>query len=378
MSEAPPFLPYTRHSITEEDVEAVTRALRSGWLTTGPAVERFERALAERAGSAHAVVVSSGTAALHAVTHALGLGPGDEVIVPSMTFAATANAVLFEGARPVFADIDPRTLNLTAGHVEDRLSERTRAVIAVDYAGLPCDYDALREVCTREGLTLVADASHALGATLRGRPVGSLADLTTFSFHPAKHVAAGEGGAVTTDDAALAARMRRFRFHGLSREPAGGELGAYQYVMVELGYNYRLSDLHAALGHSQLCRLDAQLARRRDLAARYDRAFAAMPRVERPARADDGTHALHLYVIQVAAERRDALLAGLRAEGIGANVHYLPVHLHPFYREHLGTGPGHCPHAEAAYERVVSLPLFADMTEADVDRVVAAVGRLIG
>jgi perosamine synthetase len=354
-------IPYGRPSLDDEDVAAVVRVLRSEWLTTGPAVSEFEAAFAAATGSSEAVAVSSGTAALHAAMHALGVGPGDEVIVPTLTFAASANCVLFTGATPVFADVDPATLLVDPRSVESLVSPRTKAIIAVDYAGQPCDYPALRALADRHALALVADACHSLGGSLDGRPVGTLADLSCFSLHPVKHVTTGEGGVVTTADAELAARMRRFRNHGITsdhRERA--ETGSWFYEMVELGFNYRITDFQCALGTSQLRKLPRWIAQRQDLALYYDEVFADVDGIEPLAVHAGVGHAYHLYVVQV--DDRDDLFARLRHDGIGANVHYVPVHLHPYYRERLGTGPGLCPVAEAAYERIISLPLFPELS----------------
>lgn len=371
-------IPYGRQSITEDEIRAVVDVLRSDWLTTGPAVEAFERALAECSGAAEAVTLSNGTAALHAAMFALAIGPGDEVIVPTMTFAATANCVVYQGARPVFADVEPSTLLLDPAEVERRITPRTRAIIAVDYAGQPCDYAALGAIAVRHGLALVADAAHALGARSAAGPVGSLALMTTFSFHPVKPITTGEGGAVVTSDAGLAARMRQFRNHGISQDHRQRwAAGTWRYEMTELGYNYRLSDVHCALGLAQLRRLPAMIGRRREIARRYDRAFAGLGGV-RPLAVREGVgHGYHLYVVRVDRERfgagRDELFARLRRAGVGANVHYLPVHLHPFYRDRFGTGDGDCPAAEAAFAEILTLPLFAGMTDDEADRVIGAV-----
>jgi perosamine synthetase len=368
-------IPYGRQTIDTEDVRAVAEVLRSDWLTTGPAVEQFERAIAEFTGARHAVAVSSGTAALHAAVHALGIGPGDEVIVPPITFAATANAVVFEGGTPVFADVDPDTLLLDPAEVERKITPRTKAMIPVDYAGQPCDYDCLRAVTDRHGIALIADACHSLGAEYKGRRSGSLADMTAFSFHPVKHITTGEGGMVTTDDDELAARLRRFRNHGISTDHRQrAKAGSWFYEMEELGYNYRISDFQCALGTSQLHKLPGWIARRRRIAAAYDAALAACswrPLAVRP----DVCHAWHLYVVQVSADRA-AAFGALRTAGIGVNVHYVPVHLHPFYRRRFGTGPGLCPRAEHAYERLLSLPMYPAMRGAEVEAVIAAIRRL--
>ena len=376
-------LPYGRQCVAEEDVQLVVDVLRSDWLTTGPVVEQFEQAVARRVGACEAVAVSSGTAALHAAMFALRIAPGDEVIVPAMTFAATANCVVFQGGTPVFADVDPATLLLDANAAEGLITARTRAIIGVDFAGQPCDYEALGRLAGRHGLALVADASHALGAVDRGRPVGSLARLSTFSLHPVKAITTGEGGIVTTDDRGLAERMRRFRNHGFSTDHRQrAARGSWHYEMTELGYNYRLTDFQCALGLGQLSKLEGWLARRRAIAARYDRAFARLDGV-RPLSTREGvSHARHLYVIrldrQLLGTDRATVYEALRAEGIGVGVHYIPVHLHPFYRRRFGTGPGLCPAAEAAYEEILSLPLFPAMTDDDAAHVTAAVEKVLG
>jgi perosamine synthetase len=370
-------LPYGRQWIDEEDIAAVVAVLRSDWLTTGPQVAEFEKAFAQAVGAAEAVAVNSGTAALHAAMAALGIGPGDEVIVPALTFAATANCVCYRGGTPVFADVGPETLLVDPLSVAARLTPKTRAVIAVDYAGQPCDYAALQALADRHGLALVADACHAVGATYHGRPVGSLAALSTFSFHPVKPMTTGEGGMITTDDATLAQRMRTFRNHGITTDHRQREAaGSWFYEMVELGFNYRLTDLQCALGLAQLRRLPDWIRRRQEIARRYNEAFAAHPCATPLVLRPDRTHAYHLYVVRVAGDRRRAFTA-LRDRGIGVQVHYIPVHLHPFYRQRLGTGPGLCPVAETAYEHVLSLPIFPQMTDADVESVVAAVAQSV-
>lgn len=371
-------LPYGRQTVDEDDIAIVADVLRSDWLTTGPKVEEFERALAAFTGSAFAVAVSSGTAALHAAMAALGIGPGDEVIVPAITFVASANCVVYQGGTPVFADVDPRTLLVAPADVERKITPRTRAIVAVDYAGQPCDYAALRALAARHGLALVADACHALGGAEGGRPVGSLADLSTFSLHPVKPITCGEGGAITTNDADLAAKMRVFRNHGISTDFRQREkLGSWAYEMVGLGFNYRLSDLQCALAASQLRKLPAWVARRQAIAARYDAAFAEATALRPLAVRPGVAHGYHLYVISLRAGLdRGAFFTDLRAQGIGANVHYAPVYLHPFYREKFGTVPGLCPAAESAYAQILTLPVFPRMTDADADDVIAAVQRV--
>jgi perosamine synthetase len=378
----PPFLPYARPTITDDDVRLVVDALRSDWLTTGPIVERFERAVADYVGAAHAVALSSGTAALHAAMFALGIGPGDEVIVPAMTFAATANCVVYQGGTPVFADVDPHTLLLDPAKAAVRVTPRTRAIIGVDFAGQPCDYEALGPLARRWSLVLVADASHALGAADRGTPAGALADLSTFSLHAVKPITTGEGGVVTTDDRTLAELIGRFRNHGFSQDHRQrADANTWYYEMTDLGYNYRLTDLQCALGLGQLAKLDGWLARRREIAEWYDRAVDRLPGVRGLTLRDGVEHARHLYVVrldrEVLAADRATVFRRLRAEGIGVGVHYIPVHLHPFYRDRFGTGPGLCPVAEAAYEELLTLPMFPAMTDDDVARVLATLENVI-
>lgn len=371
-------IPYGKQTIDAEDIEAVVEVLQSDWLTTGPKVDEFERAVADLVGAKYAVAVNSGTAALHAAMHALGIGPGDEVIVPAMTFAATANCVVFQGGTPVFADVDPETLLIDPSSVENRISPKTRAVIAVDYAGQPCDYDALAAITREHDLALVADACHSLGGRYKNRPVGTLAALSAFSFHPVKHITTGEGGMITTDDPQLAEKMCLFRNHGITTDHRQRNAKvSWFYEMTELGYNYRITDFQCALGLSQLNKLSGWIARRQEIASRYGEAFRDMPTV-RPltVRADAG-HAYHLYVVRLRGVDRETAFSGLRADGIGVNVHYIPVHLHPFYQQRFGTFPGMLPVAEKAYGEVLSLPMFPAMSDAMVDRVIAAMRKVV-
>jgi perosamine synthetase len=366
-----PSLPYGRQSVDLDDVQAVASALQSDWLTTGPAVDAFEQAVASYVGATHGVAVSNGTAALHTALYGLGVGPGDEVIVPPMTFAATANAAVYLGATPVFADVDYDTLLLNPGEVERKITNRTKAVVTVDYAGQPCDYDQLWPIVERYGLKVVADGCHALGAKYRDTHVGAIAHATAFSFHPVKHITTGEGGMVVTNDEEAAIRMRRFRNHGMSTDQRQrAEQGSWYYEITDLGFNYRISDFQCALGTSQLRKLPRWLERRRQIAARYDAGFSTH-RAICPLRVrSDSCHAYHLYVVRVHGNRQD-IFRKMRERGIGVNVHYIPVHLHPFYRRQFGTGLGLCPIAEAAYEEILSLPIFPLMSDGDCDRVIA-------
>ncbi len=365
------FLPYGRQEIGDADVKAVVEALVSGWLTTGPRVARFEKAFAQHCGAAEAVAVNSGTAALHAAMRALGLHTGDEVIVPAITFAASANAAVYEGATPVFADVDPDTLLVDPASVRARIGPRTKAIVAVDYAGQPADYDALKDIARGRGIRLIADACHAPGATYKGRAVGTLADISCFSFHPVKHLTTCEGGMSVTEDARMAAQMRRFRNHGIDSDHRAREAaGAYAYDMTELGYNYRLPDVQCALGLAQLTRLNKWVHARQKVAALYDKALTRVPQVTPLKTHHDRTHAYHIYVVKLdPALDRDKVFATLRAKGIGANVHYAPVYLHSYYRAR-GYGAGLAPMAERAAKHVLTLPMFPAMTADDVTRVV--------
>lgn len=375
-------LPYGRQWIDEEDIEVVVQVLRSPWITTGPKIAEFEEAFAKLVGAKYAVAVSSGTAALHAAMYAIGIKPGDEVIVPAMTFAASANCVVFQGGTPVFVDVDPETLLIDPKQVEAKITSRTKAVIAVDYTGQPCDYDVLRSIADRHGLILVADACHALGARYKGRPVGTLADLNVFSFHPVKHITTGEGGMITTDNPDFAERMRIFRNHGITTDYRQREKQeSWFYEMVDLGYNYRITDIQCALGLSQLKKLPNWVKRRQEIAQEYDAAFAEFPAIQPLKVRADVSHAYHLYVVRLDLSQlratRAEIFTALRAEGIGVNVHYIPVHLHPFYRKRFGTGPGLCPVAEAAYEEIITLPLFPRMGDNDVEDVITAVRKVV-
>lgn len=373
---APSFLPYGRQEIGDADVKAVVEALVSGWLTTGPRVSEFEQAFAARVGAREGVAVNSGTAALHCAMRALQVGPGDEVIVPAITFAASANAVLYEGGRPIFADVEPDTLLIDPNSVAANITKRTKAVVAVDYGGQPADYGALWALAKPRGLKMIADACHAPGALYKNRPAGSLADISCFSFHPVKHLTTCEGGMAVTDDAGIALHMRRFRNHGIDSDHRSREAaGAHAYDMTELGFNYRLPDVQCALGLAQLQRLSGWVAARQRIAALYDEALATIKKVRPLKRHDDRTHSYHLYVVRLEdGIDRDRVFARLRAEGIGANVHYAPVYLHSHYAK-LGYQAGLCPYAEAAAKQILTLPMFPAMTASDVRRVAATLTK---
>jgi perosamine synthetase len=375
-------LPYGHQSIDEDDVRVVVEVLRSYWITTGPKVAEFEEAFAERVGARYAVSFSSGTAALHGAAFAAGLGSGDEAITTPMTFCATANCVVYQGARPVFADVCPDTLNLDPDEVARRVTSHTKAVLPVDYAGHPADLDPLLELADRHGLVVIEDACHALGAEYKGRRVGSISHMTVFSFHPVKHITTGEGGMVTTDDAELAQRLRMFRNHGIDSDARQRQAeGQWYYEMVSLGYNYRLTDIGCALGLSQLRKLDANLARRREIARRYAAAFQGIPGIILPAIRPNANPAWHIYPIRLDLTKirvsRTEVFHALRAEGLGVNVHYIPVHLHPYYRNRFGYRGGEYQVAEDAYSRLITLPIFSAMTDRDIEDVIKAVCKVI-
>jgi perosamine synthetase len=367
------FLPYGKQEIGDADIKTVVEALSSDWLTTGPRVSQFEKAFAAHCGAGEGAAVNSGTAALHCAMRALNIQPGDEVIVPALTFAASANAALYEGGVPVFADVEPETLLVDPASVAAKITAKTRAIVTVDYAGQPADYDALREVARGRGIALVADACHAPGATYKGRRTGTLADISCFSFHPVKHLTTCEGGMAVTDDAGMAAHMRRFRNHGIDSDHRSRDAsGAHAYDMAELGYNYRLPDVQCALGMAQLTRLSGWVAARQRIAGMYDEALAVLAEVTPLKTHKDRTNAHHLYVVKVTdGIDRERVFTRLRADRIGVNVHYAPVHLHSFYRKR-GYGPGLAPVAERVSRQILTLPMFPAMTGADVERVVSA------
>ena len=375
------FIPYGRQEIDEDDIAAVVEVLRGDWLTTGPAVERFEGAFAGLVGAQHAVAVTNGTAALHLAMLAAGIGPGDEVIVPTMTFAASANAARYVGADVVFCDVRADTLSIDVAQAAALVTPRTKAIVVVDYAGIPCDLDEVMHLAEQHGLVVIEDACHAVGATHRGRPIGSIAHLSTFSFHPVKHLTTGEGGMVTTADPDLDRRLRRLRNHGIDTDFRQREtVGTWEYDVVELGFNFRLSDINAALGASQVAKVPSWVERRRAIAARYRELLADAP-VTMLTKPDHVVASWHLFPVLLDADGgapdRSEVFAELRAKGIGVNVHYRPLHLHTSFRE--GAGEAHLPVAEDAYARLLSLPMWHGMTDeqqgAVIEALVASVAR---
>ena len=376
---------YGHQVVDDRDVQAVVDCLKSDYLTCGPATERFEEALKGVTGAAHVTAVANGTAALHVACLAAGVGPGDEVIVSPVTFAASANCALYCGATPVFADIDPRTWNVDPERVREKVTGRTRAVVAVDFGGVPVDSAAIRAICDEFGLAFIEDAAHSLGSHhAGGRPVGSAADLTTLSFHPVKTVTTGEGGAVCCNDPELARRVLLFAKHGITRDRAqlrNPDEGGWYYEQLELGYNYRMSDIQAALGTSQLSRLPEFAARRREIVAYYDGEFSGIPEVSSQHDPDPASTVRHLYCLRfdlgALGTTRRFVFDALRAENVGVNVHYLPVYRMPHYAA-LGYDPGCCPEANRYYGEAVTLPLHCAMTDEDARHVVEAVRKVVG
>ncbi|ACZ84198.1 DegT/DnrJ/EryC1/StrS family aminotransferase [Streptosporangium roseum] len=373
-------LPYGRQSIDERDIEGVLGVLTGDWLTTGPAVGAFEAELAAWTGGVPCVSVTSGTAALHTAYAAAGVGPGDEVVTSPITFVATAATAAMLGARVVFADVEEDTANLDPAAVEAVTGPRTRAVTAVDYAGHPAEYDALREIAARAGAVVVGDAAHSVGSSYRGRPVGALADLTTFSFFPTKTITTAEGGAVATADEELLRRARRFRNHGLVRDPEEQrepDEGHWHQEVHAFGLNYRLPDVLCALGVSQVRRLGEFKARRARLVARYNEALSGLAGLRLPARRPHVDPAWHLYAVGVLDGRRREVYERMRQSGIGVQVNYLPAYRHPVFAD-MGYRRGMCPAAEEFYARQLSLPLFPDLTDSDQDRVIEALHAILG
>lgn len=383
-------IPYGRQNISQADIDAVVETLRSDWLTQGPAIERFEQAVAQRCQAAQGVAVSNATAALHIACLALDLGPGDRLWTSPNTFVASANCGLYCGAQVDFVDIDPATLNLDVGQLEARLESAERdgtlpkVVIPVAFAGQSCDMARIGELARRYGFRVIEDASHAIGASYGGRPVGCCehADITVFSFHPVKIITTAEGGLLTTNDPQLAERLRRLRSHGITRDPAamtGPSEGPWYYQQLELGFNYRMTDLQAALGLSQLQRLDAFVARRRQLVARYVERLAGLP-LGLPQLQAGAEPAWHLYPVRLRLERLQRshreIFEALRGAGIGVNLHYIPVHLQPYYQQ-LGFAPGDFPEAERYYAEALSLPLFPDLTDDQQDQVASTLASVL-
>jgi dTDP-4-amino-4,6-dideoxygalactose transaminase len=379
-----PYIVFGAPLIGEEEIAEVCATLRSGWLGTGPRVRRFEELFRDYVGARHAVAVNSCTAALHLSLLVSGVGPGDEVITTPMTFCATANAILHAGARPVFVDVNPATMNLDPAAVAAAITPRTRAIVPVHLAGRPCPMAEIEALAARHGLLVIEDAAHCIEGRYRGRKVGAISPLTCFSFYVTKNLTTAEGGMVTTDSDELAAKLKMYALHGMSADAwhRFSDKGYKHYQVVFPGFKYNMTDIQAALGLHQLGRLEAQLRRRNEIWRQYDQAFADLP-VRTPAPAEpDTVHARHLYTLRVAPEgggkRRDEILQELHALGVGTGVHYTALHLHPYHRETFGYREGMFPHAEEIGATTFSLPLSGKLTAAEVDRVIEAVREVLG
>lgn len=370
---------YGRQSIDEDDIQAVVDVLRGDFLTTGPSVREFEKAVCEYTGAKYAVAIANGTAALHASCFAAGIGPGDEVITTPITFAASANCVLYCGGTPVFADINPVTYNIDPEDIRRKITNKTKAIIPVHFTGQPCEMDEIHKIAEEYGLVVIEDAAHALGADYKGKKIGSMSDMTIFSFHPVKHITTGEGGMIVTNDVKLHERLVLFRSHGITREEGLMEKneGGWYYEQLELGYNYRITDIQCALGVSQMRKLDKFVAKRRELVARYNEAFETVDDIICPKQVDGCNNSYHLYVIQVPTGKRKEMFEQLRAVGIGVNVHYIPVYKHPYYQK-IGYHDVHCPNAEAVYENFITLPLHYGLSFEEQDYVIEMVKKFVG
>lgn len=376
------YLPYGRQWIDDDDIEAVVNILKGDYLTTGPSVSIFEQDFAKFVGAKYAVSFSSGTAALHGACFAAGISEGDEVITTPLTFAASANCILYQGGKPVFADIDERTYNIDPKEIEKNITSKTKAIIPVDFTGQPAALDSIKRIARKHNLIVIEDAAHALGAVYKGQSVGSISDMTMFSFHPVKHITSGEGGIITTDNKDCYEKLLEFRSHGITRDQNkwNDHHGPWYYEMQFLGFNYRLTDLQAALGTSQLKKIGRFIGLRKKYVKMYNEAFKKIPQITIPFQYQEAESSWHLYIIQLNLEKlsvtRKEIFETLQAHNIGVNVHYLPVHLHPYYKD-LGYKQGSFPKAEKLYERIITLPLFPAMETKDVEDVIQAVTETI-
>ncbi|MCI5223937.1 MAG: UDP-4-amino-4,6-dideoxy-N-acetyl-beta-L-altrosamine transaminase [Candidatus Electrothrix sp. AR4] len=378
-------IPYGRQQISEEDIQAVVEILRSDWLTQGPMVKRFERAVADYCEARYAVAVSSGTAALHLAALAAKFGPSDEIITSPITFVASANCIVYTGASPVFADIDSRTYCIDPEQIKHKNTKKTKGIIPVHFAGQPCDIARIATVAKQNNLIVIEDAAHAIGANYkvdsRSYKVGSCAhsDMTTFSFHPVKHITTGEGGIITTNDYALYTRLRLLRTHGITRDRQAlkRDDGPWYYEQQDLGFNYRITDLQCALGLSQLKRLDEFIMRRKKIAAEYNKAFEGVEDIRVPFQKKEADSSWHLYVLGFRETKRGNVFNALRKRGIGVNVHYIPVHMQPYYQEYFGYVAGDFPKAEEYYAGAITLPLYPAMTDNEVNYIIESILDLV-
>ncbi|MCY8235934.1 UDP-4-amino-4,6-dideoxy-N-acetyl-beta-L-altrosamine transaminase [Bacillus inaquosorum] len=376
------YLPYGRQWLDEEDIQSVVDVLRGDYLTTGPTIDLFEQKVAEYAGSSYAVAFSSGTAALHAACFAAGISQGDEVITTPITFAASANCILYMGAKPVFADIDPLTYNIDPDSIEKLLTPKTKAIIPVDFTGQPVNHDRIQKIAKANNLIVIEDAAHALGASYKGEKIGSISDMTMFSFHPVKHITTGEGGMITTNNKTYYEKLLQFRSHGITRDPKKltQDHGSWYYEMHFLGFNYRMTDIQASLGISQLKKVDDFIETRNHLARIYNEKLKTISHIHLPSQDAASTSSWHLYIINLKLDQlkgnRDDIFNAMQQENIGVNVHYIPVYLHPYYQR-LGYQAGLCPNAENFYKGIITLPLFQSMNEKDADDVIKALKKVV-
>ena len=377
------YLSYGQQYIDDKDIETVVEVLKSDYLTTGPKVEEFEQKIADYVEAKYAVAISSGTAALHAACFAAEIKEGDEVITTPITFAASANCILYQGGNPVFADIDPITYNINLNDIEKKITDKTKAIIPVDFTGQPVDIDKINYIAKKYDLMIIEDAAHSLGTEYKGRRIGSLVDMTTFSFHPVKHITTGEGGMITTNNKEIYEKLKLFRTHGITRDTEilhNKDEGPWYYEQLELGYNYRITDIQCALGISQLNKLDKFLKRRREIVEKYNKYLKDIDGIRIPQQAEFSNSSWHIYVIKIELEKlkvgRKKIFEALKAENIGVNVHYIPVYYHPYYQK-LGYKKGLCPNAEKLYERIITLPLFPKMSGEDVEDVVMALDKVL-
>jgi perosamine synthetase len=372
-------LPYGQQWIDEYDIKSVVDVLRGDWITQGPKINEFEKKIADYCNAKYAVAYSSGTAALHAACFAAGVTKDDEVITTPITFAASSNAVLYCNGTPIFADIQQDTINIDPVEIKKKISQKTKVILPVDFAGHPCDLDEIQEIAEEKDLIVVEDAAHAVGSEYKGKKIGGISDLTALSFHPVKTITTGEGGMVLTNNEIYAKKLQIFRTHGITKKPEEmiRNEGNWYYEMHELGYNYRITDLQCALGISQFTKLDSFIRKRREIVKAYNEAFTNIENINIPYEKPDVTSAYHLYVIQLKNINRKKVFDALRAENIGVNVHYIPVYYHPYYQKNFRIPKGSCKNAELYYERALTLPLFPKMTEKDIEDVIIAVRKVI-
>lgn len=376
------YLPYGKQWIDDDDIKAVIDALKSDYITTGPTISQFEKAVAEFVDAKYAVAFSNGTAALHAACFAAGIKENDEVITTPLTFAASSNCILYVGGHPVFADIDPRTYNISPKSILSQITEKTKAIIAVDFTGQPAEYDEIISIAKNSGNIVIADGAHSLGATYKEKKVGTIGDMTMFSFHPVKHITTGEGGMITTNNEDYYEKLLQFRGHGITRDPQklSKKNEPWYYEMQELGFNYRMTDIQAALGLSQMEKLKTFIEKRREFAKKYNDAFDDMDAIITPFQQHACHSSWHLYIIRINFKKlntnRSEIFKALQAENIGVNVHYIPVYLHPYYQK-IGYKKNLCPIAEKIYQEIITLPLFPKMSERDLNDVIAGVKKVI-